>query len=498
MQTSPASGARTRAASEACVLCGSSRRTYLYVLGPSRMTRCDECQLVTRSDEGMPSVEADSYALDDDSERAVRSMLAPGSAPRKVLCVVDRGGTYARLRDDARLELTVLTGEEALASPAFLPPASFDAAFINGAIEHADPLALLRRVRAALRPGGDVVIVVGDDPAIGGEPLPRHALSAVPLTRATLSAGFRPRSCGILSRSMETAVRDPRLSGERIPLQRAARFAEAFGKRIEVPSGLLAMQARAETPPARPKLSVVMPVFNEVATFAATFERVYAARVAGVDREIVLVESNSTDGTRDLVRKIEDRPGVRVLWEQKPQGKGHAVRAAIAASTGDFVLIQDADSEYDVGDYDIVLEPLLTLAATFVLGSRHMGGRTWKIRQFANQRFLAYVMNLAHESFTALANSLYGTEMRDPTTMYKVFRRDAYEGIRFTRDRFDFDWELVCKLVRRGHVPIEVPVNYRSRSYAEGKKVRFFRDPLTWLETIVASRFEPLGEEDPR
>jgi glycosyltransferase involved in cell wall biosynthesis len=237
-----------------------------------------------------------------------------------------------------------------------------------------------------------------------------------------------------------------------------------------------------------------MPVFNEARTFEETFARVHAVQVEGVDREIVIVESNSTDGSRELVQKIETRPGVTVIYEDRPQGKGHAVRAAIAASTGDFVLIQDADSEYDVGDYDIVLEPLLTLSATFVLGSRHMGGRTWKIRQFANQRALAYVMNLAHESFTALANGLYGTEMRDPTTMYKVFRRDAYEGIRFTRDRFDFDWELVCKLVRRGHLPVEVPVNYRSRSYSEGKKVRFFRDPLTWLETIVASRYEPLAE----
>jgi len=105
-------------------------------------------------------------------------------------------------------------------------------------------------------------------------------------------------------------------------------------------------------------------------------------------------------------------------------------------------------------------------------------------------------MNLSHESFTTLANRLYGTAMRDPTTMYKVFRRDAYEGIHFTRDRFDFDWELVCKLVRRGHLPVEVPVNYRSRSFDEGKKVRFFRDPLTWVETIVASRYEPLFEED--
>jgi SAM-dependent methyltransferase len=501
MQTFPAPATRTRATGETCVLCGGSRRTYLYVVGPSRMTRCDECQLVTRSDEEgrqRPSDEADSYALDDDSERTIRSMLAPGGTRRRVLCVVDRGGRDARLRDDAHLEVTVVTGEEALVLPPLLGHAAFDAAFVNGAIEHADPLALLRRVRAALRPGGDLVVVVGDEPAMHGAPLPRHALSAVPLTRATLAAGFRPRSCGLLSRSMDTVVRDLRLSGERIPLERAARLAEAVGKRIEVPSGLLAMHARADAPPARPKLSIIMPVFNEARTFAETFERVYAAHVAGVDREIVVVESHSTDGSRELVQKIEHRPGVVVLWEDRPQGKGHAVRAAIAASSGDFVLIQDADSEYDVGDYDIVLEPLLTLAATFVLGSRHMGGRTWKIRQFANQRLLAYVMNLAHESFTALANSLYGTEMRDPTTMYKVFRRDAYEGIRFTRDRFDFDWELVCKLVRRGHVPVEVPVNYRSRSYAEGKKVRFFRDPITWLETIVASRFEPLGEEDGR
>ena len=90
MQTSPASGARTRAASDTCVLCGSTRRTYLYVVGPSRMTRCDECQLVSRSDEGMPSVEAESYALDDDSERAIRSMLAPGGCAQRTECHISR------------------------------------------------------------------------------------------------------------------------------------------------------------------------------------------------------------------------------------------------------------------------------------------------------------------------------------------------------------------------------------------------------------------------
>jgi hypothetical protein len=475
---------------DACVLCGSVRRTYLFVVGRSRMTRCDECQLVSRSDEGRLSVQSESYALDDDSERQIRAMLASGGARRKVLAIVDRGGPHATLRADPRLDVTVVTGNEALSA---LPLGAYDAGFVNGAVEHFEPLALLKRVRAALKPGGDLVVVVGDEGAIRGSTLPRFALSAVPLTRATFAAGFRPISCGILSRSLETQVRDERLSHQELPLARAARFAEALGTRVEAPSGVLAMHARAEAAPQRPKLSIIMPVFNEARTFEETFERVYAAEVAGVDREIVLIESNSSDGSRELVQRVAKRPGVVALYEDRPQGKGHAVRAAIAASTGDFVLIQDADSEYDVGDYDIVLEPLLAMKTTFVLGSRHMGGRTWKIRQFANQKALAYVMNLAHESFTVLANRLYGTEMRDPTTMYKVFRRDAYEGIRFTRDRFDFDWELVCKLVRRGHVPLEVPVNYKSRSFAEGKKVRFFRDPLTWLETIVSSRYEPLG-----
>jgi hypothetical protein len=485
---------RQHASFEHCVLCGGTRRSYLFVVGRSRMTRCDDCQLVSRTDEGRLSVEAESYALDPDSERAIRAMRAPaGAGRRKILAVVDRGGSDVLLRDDARIDLTVVTGEQALAA---LPLGAYDGAFVNGAVEHANPRALHHRVRAALRPGGDLVVIVGAEAAVGELRLPRYAFSVVPLTRLTLAAGFRPHSCGILSRSIDTPVRDPRLATGAVPLERAARLAERVGKRAEVPSGLLAMHARAEAPSARPKLSIIMPVFNEARTFEETFERVYAAHVAGVDREIVIVESNSTDGSRELVRKIEHRPGVVVLYEDRPQGKGHGVRAAIAASTGDFILIQDADSEYDVGDYDIVLEPLLAMSATFVLGSRHMGGRTWKIRQFANQRLLSYVMNLAHESFTAMANGLYGTEMRDPTTMYKVFRRDAYEGIRFTRDRFDFDWELVCKLVRRGHVPVEVPVNYRSRSFAEGKKVRFFRDPLTWLETIVASRFEPLAEEE--
>ena len=473
-----------------CVLCGSTRSMYLIVDARSRMTRCAHCQLVVRTDEGRLSVEADSFALDEDCDRSIRTMLA-GARPRsRVVAVVDGDNPHARLSADPRLDVTVVSSV-ALAS---LPRGAFDAAFINGALEFADPLATMRRVRDALKPGADVVAVVAAT-ARSRPRLPHYAFTPAPLTRVMLDAGFATRSCGILSRSMETPIRDERLVSDDVPFERVARLFETFGQRVEAPTGLLAVHARAEPPPARSKVSIVMPVFNEAKTFADTFEHVYSAHVAGLDREIVIVESNSTDGSRELVRNVENRADVVVLYEDRPQGKGHAVRAGIAASTGDLILIQDADSEYDVGDYDIVLGPLLDLSATFVLGSRHLGGGTWKIREFADQKWLSSIMNMAHESFTALTNGLYGTELRDPTTMYKVFRRDAYEGIRFTRDRFNFDWELVCKLVRRGHVPIEVPVNYRSRSYSEGKKVRFFRDPLTWLETIVASRYEPLEED---
>jgi SAM-dependent methyltransferase len=474
-----------------CVLCGSTRSEYLMVGARSRMVRCTECQLVLRTDDGRLTVEAESFALDDDSERAVHAMLTHGEK-RRVLEVVDGDNPRARLRSDDKLDMTVVRSD-ALDK---LQQGAFDAAFVNGAIELVNPLAVMRAVHRALRPGGDVVVVVAES-SIRRPNLPRYAFSAAPLTRLTLAAGFRPRSCGILSRAAHTKVEDDRLPTDAVPFERVARTFETLGARIEVPSGLLAMHARLEPMPPKPKVSIIMPVFNEARTFAETFEQVYNAKVAGVDREIVIVESNSNDGSRDLVRAVENRPDVVVLYEDRPDGKGHAVRAGIAASTGDLILIQDADSEYDVGDYDIVLGPLLDLSSTFVLGSRHLGGGTWKIREFADQRWLSYVMNLAHESFTALANGLYRTELRDPTTMYKVFRRDAYEGIRFTRDRFNFDWELVCKLVRRGHVPVEVPVNYRSRSYAEGKKVRFFRDPLTWLETIVLSRYEPITQDDP-
>lgn len=239
------------------------------------------------------------------------------------------------------------------------------------------------------------------------------------------------------------------------------------------------------------KLSVIVPVYNEAATVAPALDALLAKEIAGVDIEIIIIESNSTDGTRDLVLRYRERPRVKLLLEDRPRGKGHAVRAGFAQATGDILLIQDADLEYDLADYEPLLAPILAHRQAFVLGSRH-GEGGWAIRKFEDQPFRGFVLNLAHWTFTLMVNLALGTWLKDPFTMYKVFRRDCLNGLTFECDRFDFDWELLIKLVRKGYRPIEIPVAYRSRSFAEGKKVQLLRDPITWIRALIKYRFCPL------
>jgi putative flippase GtrA len=249
---------------------------------------------------------------------------------------------------------------------------------------------------------------------------------------------------------------------------------------------------RAAAGGVRRKCSIIVPVFNEKATFAELMRRLLAKRLdhLGVEREIILIESNSTDGTREEAAAFSQTPGVKVLYQDRPRGKGYAVRAGLAAATGDIVLIQDADLEYDVDDYDALLEPLLQGRAAFVLGSRHSGHS--KMRQFSDQVLLGGILNFGHVCFTALINVLYGQNMRDPFTMFKVFRRDCLYGLDFECSRFDFDHELVIKLVLKGYRPLEIPVNYRSRSFKQGKKIRPFRDAASWIVADLKYRLRPL------
>ncbi len=220
----------------------------------------------------------------------------------------------------------------------------------------------------------------------------------------------------------------------------------------------------------RPRvLSVVVPVFNERATAKESLDAIVAKTIPGWELEIIMVESNSTDGTRDIVLGYKDHPRVKVVLEDKPSGKGHAVREGFKHATGEVMLIQDADLEYDLADYDILLAPIAAGRQAFVLGSRH-GDGGWALRKFDDQPLHALVLNLAHWSFTLMINVSLGLWLKDPFTMYKVFRRDCLDGLTFECNRFDFDWELLIKLVRKGHRPIEIPISYKSRSFKEGKK----------------------------
>jgi len=262
------------------------------------------------------------------------------------------------------------------------------------------------------------------------------------------------------------------------------------------PEQIVAIARRSAVAPPNERLwrlSVVLPVYNEKKTFREVIELLLAKTIPGFEIEICLIESNSTDGTREDVLAYADHPRVRLLLEDKPSGKGHAVRKGLEVATGDIILIQDADLEYDLADYQKLLDPIRRLETSFVLGSRHPADRSdWQIRHFSEQRGIAGIMNAGHVFFTWFLNVLFGQRLRDPFTMYKVFRRDCINNIPFECNRFDFDIELFGKLIRRGHKPIEIGVCYNSRSFDEGKKVSMFGDPPTWIRAGFRHRFSNL------
>ena len=220
-------------------------------------------------------------------------------------------------------------------------------------------------------------------------------------------------------------------------------------------------------------------------------DAIVAREIPGIRLELIFVESNSTDGTREIVLTYQNNPRVKLILEDKPRGKGFAVRTGLKEVTGDVILIQDADLEYDLADYDALVAPIFAGRQAFVLGSRH-GQGGWAIRKFTDQPLRGLILNLAHWTFTLMINVSLGIWLKDPFTMYKVFRRDCLKDLTFECNRFDFDWELLIKLVRKGYKPIELPITYRSRSFAEGKKIRMWSDPVTWMKALIKYRFQKL------
>jgi glycosyltransferase involved in cell wall biosynthesis len=226
-------------------------------------------------------------------------------------------------------------------------------------------------------------------------------------------------------------------------------------------------------------VSILIPVFNEVHTVEEILRRVRAADSCGLQKEIILVDDASTDGTSDLLKKIQHGAGIKIVSHPQNRGKGAALRTALENATGDIVLIQDADLEYDPADYPVLLRPILDGRADVVYGSRFAGG---------THRVLLFWHYMANRLLTLLSNMLCNLNLTDMETCYKVFRRQCVEGMTLTSNRFGIEPELTAKLARRRYRFYETGINYSGRDYAEGKKINW-KDGIAALWFIFRYRF---------
>ena len=218
------------------------------------------------------------------------------------------------------------------------------------------------------------------------------------------------------------------------------------------------------------KLSIIVPVYNEKATVARVLERI---EQTPHEKEIIVIDDFSTDGTREILRRIDTSrqiPSVRVLYHAVNQGKGAALRTGIASAAGDIVIIQDADLEYDPSEYGALIQPIIAGRADVVYGSRFLSGP---------HRVLFFWHSLGNQVLTLLSNMFTDLNLTDMETGYKAFRRELFSKITIEENRFGFEPEITAKIAKLHCRLYEIPISYFGRDYSEGKKI-------TWKDGVAA------------
>ncbi len=237
-------------------------------------------------------------------------------------------------------------------------------------------------------------------------------------------------------------------------------------------------------------VSIIIPAYNEIKTINILLNKViqYKFLNSEIQKEIIVVDSNSSDGTSLILEKFSKENKIKLIKQAKPMGKGHAVRDGIKIASGNIILIQDADLEYDVEDYEKLIEPIFYNETKFVLGTRHNSINPFKMREMLDSPIKAFILNFGHLFLQSLFNFLYSQKLTDIFTMYKVFHVDCIKNLNFYCNRFDFDAELVCKIILNGYKPKEISIKYKSRDFNDGKKVSFLLDPPKILWSIIKIR----------
>ncbi len=228
----------------------------------------------------------------------------------------------------------------------------------------------------------------------------------------------------------------------------------------------------------RVKLSVVIPVYNEEKTIREIIERVRAVPLDPIEREIIAVDDCSTDGTWEQLKALADEGAITLYRHKVNMGKGAACRTGIKEVTGDIVVIQDADLEYDPNDYPLLLEPILKGRSKVVYGSRFLGPH--KAMYFWHQ--------IGNKSLTLITNVLFDTTLTDMETCYKVFTADIARQLRLKQNRWGFDPEITAKILKTGNRIYEVPISYTGREFWEGKKISW-KDGFVVIRTLIKYRF---------
>ena len=226
------------------------------------------------------------------------------------------------------------------------------------------------------------------------------------------------------------------------------------------------------------KVSIIIPVFNEKNTIKLLLEKVKNANFSNLEKEIIMVDDCSTDGTTEILRELSK--DYKVFFHEKNQGKGAAIRTAIKEATGNFVVIQDADLEYLPDDYDKLLPFLINDEADVVYGSR--------FKNQENSKNFILKNKIANKFLTLLTNILYGAEITDMETCYKAFKRELIQSITIKSNRFDFEPEITAKIMKRKARLKEVPISYFGRGHDEGKKINW-KDGIHAILTLIKFRF---------